>query len=235
MNTTPLANDREYSILFIGNSYTFYNSMPELFRRIAEACGYRLSVDSVTKGGYKLCRFADPNDEYGAKVEQRLSDNKYDYVFLQEQSLLPCIETKLFSDSVATLAERVRQSGATPLLYQTWGRKAGHPTLAEHDWNTFEMEGILRSAYKSAGAAVGARVSYVGAAFSDVYASHPEIELYDPDMTHPSLSGSILGATVHFSTLFGISPLEIPEGIFGSDIDFATLKEAAAKILAAEI
>ena len=82
------------SILFIGNSYTFYNKMPtEIFAKIAEAEGYTLDIDSVTKGGYTLEKFADPTDEYGAKVESALSgDKKYDFVILQEQSLRPATE-----------------------------------------------------------------------------------------------------------------------------------------------
>ena len=71
-----ITKDREYSIFFIGNSYTYFNSMPEIFREIAAVCGYRVNVDSVTKGGYKLYLYADPNDEYGSIVEEKFSNNK---------------------------------------------------------------------------------------------------------------------------------------------------------------
>ena len=233
--STTLSRDREYSILFIGNSYTYFNSMPDIFARIADSCGYRARVDSITKGGYKLCKFADPTDEYGAIVEQRLSNESYDYVFLQEQSYYPCTETKKFNDGVAALAARVKAAGAKPLLYQTWGRKAGHSLLDEHGWTTLSMEGILRSAYKSAGEEVGARVAFVGAAFSEVYVSHPEIELYDPDLTHPSQYGSTLAAIVLFSTLFGVSPKEIPDTALGADPVYPLLRQAASKILDSDI
>ena len=231
MANTPLSRDREYSIFFIGNSYTYFNSMPELFRQIAAECGYDVKVDSVTKGGYKLYLYADPADEYGSKVEAKFNENKYDYVFLQEQSVYPCTETKKFNDGVSALARRAREAGATPLLYQTWGRHAGHSTLAENDWDTFMREGILRSSYKTAAEHIDAKVAYVGAAFAEVYREHPEIELYDPDLTHPSKNGSILAATVLFSTLFGVSPSDIPDDVFEDCDCFTILKQAAEKIV----
>ena len=110
MTGTSLSREREYSIFFIGNSYTYFNSMPELFAHIAAGCGYNVKVDSVTKGGYKLYLYADPSDEYGAKVEAKFSENKYDYVFLQEQSVYPCTETKKFNDGVSALAARAASS-----------------------------------------------------------------------------------------------------------------------------
>ncbi|MBR6682450.1 MAG: hypothetical protein IKL40_05655, partial [Clostridia bacterium] len=70
-----------YSILFIGNSYTYYNDMPTIFKNLGQSAGYTLDVDSITKGSHKLSQFADPSDEYGKKVEQALTGTKkYDYV-----------------------------------------------------------------------------------------------------------------------------------------------------------
>ena len=41
-------------VLFIGNSYTFFNDMPNMLAALAAENGYSVSVDSVTKGGRKL-------------------------------------------------------------------------------------------------------------------------------------------------------------------------------------
>lgn len=58
-----------HRVLFIGNSYTYCNDLPELFGRIARAYGYNVEIRSVTKGGHKLEWHADPNDECGAMTE----------------------------------------------------------------------------------------------------------------------------------------------------------------------
>ena len=73
--------NRKYSILFIGNSYTYYNDMPTaIFEKFAEAAGYDVEVTAITTGAHKLYQFADPADEYGAKVEKALAGSKkYDF------------------------------------------------------------------------------------------------------------------------------------------------------------
>lgn len=40
------------NILFIGNSYTYYNDMPKMLESLARAAGFYAEVASVTKGGY---------------------------------------------------------------------------------------------------------------------------------------------------------------------------------------
>ena len=42
------------NILFIGNSYTYYNDMPQMLAELAKENGNDVSVDAVTKGGRKL-------------------------------------------------------------------------------------------------------------------------------------------------------------------------------------
>ena len=46
METTHLNAPR--SVLFIGNSYTYYNDLPSLFGELARSRGYELQVRSVT-------------------------------------------------------------------------------------------------------------------------------------------------------------------------------------------
>lgn len=40
--------------LFIGNSYTYYNNLPDILRVMAEADGRRLEVRMVAPGGWRL-------------------------------------------------------------------------------------------------------------------------------------------------------------------------------------
>ena len=51
---------KKLRVLFIGNSYTYYNDMPQAaFTELAKAAGFEVEVTAVTQGGYKLCWFAD--------------------------------------------------------------------------------------------------------------------------------------------------------------------------------
>lgn len=200
-----------YTILFIGNSYTYYNDMPAMFEKIAGKMGYQVEVTAITKGAHKLSQFADPTDEYGEKVEKALTGTKkYDYVVLQEQSYLPATKNaSAFYDAVRNLSERIRKTGAKPLLYATWGRKTGSSTLTENGWTNESMTWKLAAAYQIIGDELEIPVAYVGLAFFDVYKNQNSLELYNDDKSHPSATGSYLAAATLFAKIFAADPTNV--------------------------
>ena len=193
---------KTYSILFIGNSYTFYSDMPtSIFKPLAESYGYYIEVQAITKGGYTLSQFADADNAYGKQVNEALSGSKkYDYVILQEQSLRPAnADAPKFHDAVRELAKKIRAIGATPILYKTWGRKSGCPTLEEYGWTNESMTNLLSKSYEYIGNELNIKVANVGNAFYKIYTNEADIDLYDEDMSHPSYSGSFLAASIFAS------------------------------------
>jgi hypothetical protein len=121
---------------------------------------------------------------------------------LQEQSVLPAQKHESFAEGIRIVLALLGDQVDQVLLYATWGRKAGHKTLETNGWDTETMAKLLADSYDKAGAEFGFTVSHVGKAFLWVYTRHPEIELYDPDMTHPSYAGSCLAALTHYWTVF---------------------------------
>ena len=219
-------------ILFIGNSYTYYNDMPEaIFKNLAKSAGYDIEITSITKGAYTLEKMADPNDTYGAQVERVLTGTKkYDYVILQEQSARPAtMSAGNFYEAVRNLSARIQESGATPILYSTWGRKKGSSTLTDNGWTNESMTWKLAAAYEAIGKELNIPVAHVGLAFFDVYTNNKDIELYDPDKTHPSYEGSYLAAATLFDVIFDASSAGVD---YNSEIDDnvkSVLDEAARK------
>ena len=235
-DSSMLPKDRSYSILFIGNSYTFYNDMPTAyFQQMAEACGYDVEITTITKGAYTLEKFSDTMDMYGMRVHTALSEkNAFDYVILQEQSLRPAIDPEAFYAATRLLNEKIRAAGAQPILYSTWGRKAGNTDLAKYDLTNVTMTQKLATAYDYIGEELDIPVMHVGLAFYDVYTGG-KIDLYDPDLTHPSAAGSYLAAMVLFSGIFGADPTPIPfESSFLAQED-AVLRAAAKRALEAPL
>ena len=237
--TTPETTNKEepdmeptYYILFIGNSYTYYNDMPTaIFEQMARSMGYKTEVTAITKGAYKLSSFADPADEYGAKVEAALSSGKkFDFVILQEQSARPATDNvDKFYSAVRSLAERIRAIGATPILYSTWGRKAGHETLEKYGWTNETMTWRLAAAYQAIGDELGIPVAHAGLAFFDIYTGDSGIEVYDKDLTHPSYAGSYLAAATLFAKIFNADPTEVAYRGSLSETNATTLRQAAKK------
>ncbi|MGM9636697.1 MAG: hypothetical protein ACI3YK_01785 [Eubacteriales bacterium] len=193
-------------VLFVGNSYTFYNDLPSRFEKLARENGREVTAFSVTEGGRKLVRYQDPSDPYTQKLEDVLAQEHFDVAFLQEFSVLPASDYDTFLSGVRYLTEKLRGRADRIILYATWGRKPGSPDLEKFGWTNESMTHALADAYTRAAKELSLEVSYVGPAFRKVLVSHPEIELYNPDKTHPSREGSALAAIVHYRAVFGQLP-----------------------------
>ncbi|MDE6868658.1 MAG: leucine-rich repeat protein [Clostridia bacterium] len=193
-------------ILFIGNSYTFYNDMPTLFKEIANGAGAEVTVESLTTGSQSLKNWADPKTEDGARVEAALTASSYDIIVLQEKSTSPVNDDyKYFLSGAKALAERIEetQDNCRIFLYETWGSPA---YAGSYGGSVPEMESRLRTAYDTVAERIGATVSYVGKAFTYMYENYADINLYNTaDENHPSYEGSYLAACVHAASLLGLN------------------------------
>ncbi|MGM9643289.1 MAG: DUF4886 domain-containing protein, partial [Eubacteriales bacterium] len=229
-DTGVLDKSKKYSFLFIGNSYTHYNNMPEsIFAEILRSAGYNASVTMITKGGWFLMDSAKSTDEVGAKVDAAFKARNFDFVIMQEQSTRPAAAPEKFYTGVRNLTEKVIADGATPILYGTWGRKTGHSVLADNGWTNESMTWKIAAAYEAIGAELGIDVAQTGFAFYDIYTNHSEIEIYDSDKTHPSAIGSYLAAMTIFAKITGVDPTTVAYNAGMSADVAAIIKEAARK------
>lgn len=210
----PTAEAEPLKVLFIGNSYTYYNSLPVLFKKVANAAGAKVEVASVTAGSRRFSEWSNPTNVYGTRVEAALTaTNDYDIVVLQERSVSPLSEYDAFSAGAKALATRISQTqkNCKIYLYQTWGNPSSQ---GNYGGSIPEMESRLRTAYKTVATEIGATVSYVGKAFTYVYETYnlatlgtqSPYWLYQSDNTHPTYLGSYLAACVHTATILGIDP-----------------------------
>lgn len=190
-------------ILFIGNSYTYFSDMPSMLRELSIENGKTVEIDSVTCGGRKLYENLAAGDEYNAKILSLIGEKSYDLLILQEQSYFALVDYAEFERGVRGLVELV--GAKRVLLYATWGRKAGCDLLPKYGWTSAEMGDKLFAAYSSAAEACGAEVSPVGLCFNKINAGG-ELELYDPDLSHPSRLGTVLGVLCHYKKIFGALP-----------------------------
>lgn len=194
------------NILFIGNSYTYYNDMPSLFEQLAISNQKSVKVHSVTDGGRKLLAYMDATDEFTVKLDTLLSKHTFDVCFIQEQSLLPIVDYDKFIYGLDCVVNKLKNKANQILLYATWGRKNGSKQLEEHNWTTESMANLLSDAYQKAAKLYAARVSPVGNNFLYVTQKYPEINLYHEDCSHPSYQGSCFAALTHYHTVFGEFP-----------------------------
>ncbi|MGN6480606.1 hypothetical protein [Luteibacter sp.] len=118
-------DEHPVSVLFIGNSLTYYNAMPATFARMVESTqpGMRLYVRSVASDGAML------EDHWKLDwTRTRLAERHWDFVVLQDQGALsrwvedgkshqaPPASLDAYVDKFARLA---RDAGSTVVLYET--------------------------------------------------------------------------------------------------------------------
>ncbi len=216
------------NILFIGNSYTYYNDMPSLFEKLANSNQKNITVWSVTEGGRKLISFADPADSVTAALDTLLTEQKFDTCFIQEQSILPASDYNRFISGLDCVISKLRNRADHITLYATWGRKSGSADLTQRNWTTESMTALLSDAYRNAANLYDACVSPVGSNFLYVTQTHPEIDLYDEDCSHPSYQGSCLAALTHYYTVFGNFPQNTAT-LSLSDAELSAFKSAICR------
>jgi tetratricopeptide (TPR) repeat protein len=123
--TTTVEHGDTIHVLFIGNSLTYYNEMPQTFRRIVEATspGVQVDVRYVAGDGLML------EDHWKSKWTQaRLRERAWDYVVLQEQGGLSHwirdnkshpAPPESFDTHVDKFAQVAQSTGAKVVLYET--------------------------------------------------------------------------------------------------------------------
>ncbi|HLW78304.1 MAG TPA: SGNH/GDSL hydrolase family protein [Terriglobia bacterium] len=199
------------SILFIGNSYTYFNNVPEMVAALmAQGACCHVQTRMIAPGGAQLRKqwLDDP-------TRAALTERKWDYVILQDQSTLGrdyyvdgnarVVGDELFAPAAAMWSKAAQDAGAQPVFYLTWSRKV-----------TPEDQAALNHAYFSAAHQAGAPVAPVGIAWQLVRRERPDVELYWKDGSHPSPAGSYLAACTIYATLLHRDPSGLVSRITGT-------------------
>jgi hypothetical protein len=188
-------------ILFIGNSYTSRNRLPQLVADLAAStdAGAVVEVDLVFAGGASLRR------HWNSGVAQRaIASRPWDFVVLQEQSTLPLKNRVRYHENVRLFHAEIAAHGARTALYLTWCRQERPDSQAE-----------ISRAIEDIGAEIDARVVPVGYAWQEARQQQPSLALYTEDGSHPTTAGSYLAACTFVGALFGqrVSQTSIAEAI----------------------
>ncbi len=207
-------------VLFIGNSLTFYNDLPEMFADLARSGGYEVEVDMSAQGGWTL------SDHAVSTLTLDKIDQGWDFVVLQEQSVIPSLaeeRSEQMYPAVRFLYEKVSEKDLTLILFMTWGHRYGYPGAGFDNFD--EMQEQLRSGYTDIAAELGVMVAPVGIAWQNGITINPQLNLWHMDGIHPSREGSYLSACVFYALIFQKSP----EGLTYT----AELSEETAQVLQA--
>ncbi len=192
---------RKINILFLGNSFTYFNDMYKTFRKICEANGIEVDVDQIAYGGYSLSHYIGKSRK-AKKVNKKLALKHWDYVILQEHSRKPLDNLDEFLYSVIELNKLIVKNNGETVLYSTWSYLDNSSKLKETGLSYNEFYNVLNKGYLEASKLINCKVAPVGTIFKKL---HKEIDLLIKDDFHPNITGSYIAALVLFKTIFMIN------------------------------
>jgi PKD repeat protein len=209
------------SVLFIGNSYTSYNNLPQLVQSLSTSAGKTLNIDSSIPGGYLMSSHL--ND---ATTFAKISQGNWDYVILQEQSQIPTIEFYRDNDmypAMTDLKALIEQYNpcAKIITYMTWGRRYGGQqcdpsgTYCSPVFDNFnQMQNSLTSAYLEISEQLNVQCAPVGVVWQNILNNSTHV-LHSGDNSHPNMDGSYVAACTIFSSIWkqGASGLSYTAGL----------------------
>jgi len=201
---------QQTSVLFLGNSYTTENDLPNTFRELALSLGETVEVEMVAPGGFRLEQHFE-----NQPTRDAIASRPWDVVVLQEQSQIPSVDPSntalaVMLGSARLLVEMVKENRecTLPVFYMTWGRENGDDQQCP-TWPpvcTYEgMQQLLRERYLMMTVENFGRAAAVGSAWKRVRDERPDIDLYQADGSHPTFAGTYLAACVFYTTIFQTS------------------------------
>ncbi len=198
------------NVLFLGNSYTGVNNLPQVLADLSESVEDTIVFDSNTPGGHTL-----QGHSANATSLAKIAQGDWDFVVLQEQSQLPSfpigqVETETFPFAEALNSEiELHNPCAETAFYMTWGRENGDASNCD-SWPpvcTYAgMDSLLHLRYMMMAEMNDAIVSPVGRVWKNIRADHPTVDLYSGDGSHPSTAGTYAAACAFYTVVFRKDP-----------------------------
>ena len=172
-------------LLFIGNSHTYYNSMPETVMRFLEATGQKAHVTMLTEGGKDLRQLLNtPHTVFNIRC------GKYDAIIAQDRAT--GFDPATFKESAKALKDLADKAGSAFYLYMPWTGR-----------NHREAQRPMTEAYHSFCRAAGCHFAPAGEVFSRILLTETPDTLYREDGNHATPIGSYLAAATIFYTVTG--------------------------------
>lgn len=189
------------NVLFVGNSLTFFNNIPQTFKAIAEEQGYYINLDQHTPGGTGFVDHITNEDLYA-----KLDNTVWDYVILQPGTA----ESLELEDTIEVTISRAQQLRdkiyenspcASIYLYETSYVLLGSSEGALLDYLNTQL--YIRNNLIEMSSQLNLPLVPVGESFQTAIQQYPEIFLWMgfTDI-HQNEKGAFLAACTFYNALF---------------------------------
>ncbi|NDB35321.1 MAG: hypothetical protein EB023_08240 [Flavobacteriia bacterium] len=196
-------------ILFVGNSYTHYNNMPQIVQKMADSKGSKVEVHMSAESNHTFKMHSKREALF-----KTIRKHKWDYVVLQGFSRELAfgndyIDTAVVPYFSLILDSIYKNNPCTNVwLYQTWGYLNGYSD-GKQSLSYQEMSDAIHRGYLYLGEKYNLPIVPVGKVWETVKENFMNYPIYSADGQHPALLGSYLVAyCFYYSILRDKSPLD---------------------------
>ena len=198
-NTNSTTQEKRIKVLFVGNSFTYYNNLPQVVSAMAKSQNVNIDTKHSTVGGSSLENHW--KSERGTQTRVMLEIEKWDYVVFNNHSLSSIASPDKFLEFSKKFADLVRSKGAEPIFMMTWAYKSNPLMLPEIE----RMHKLLCEQTNT---------NYIpgGPLFASSLKYRPDIELYHDDI-HPSSNGTYLLGLALYKYFTGKTVTGIPGNV----------------------
>lgn len=187
------------NVLFIGNSVTYFNDMPEIFKNIAASKGKNVSITTHTPGGTGFVNHVDDPLLY-----QKIRSKNYKYVVMQPGTA----ESAGHSYPVVVTAERGRKIRDSIRKYSPCSKiflyeiPYGVPSANEYNvYFTFQQK--IKDSITKMSNLMQVEMVPAGESAREYYSSSQDLALHGSyNDIHPGPKGSYLVAASMYSAIF---------------------------------
>jgi hypothetical protein len=192
-NLNANSNRDTLRVLFVGNSYIYYNNLPQMVSLLTDSLNTKLICKKSTFGGATLGDHW--NSRKGLRTREILAKEKFDIVIIQDNSMWPLEHADSVLMYGKLFCDLIKSKNATPYLYNTWSREA-----------TPQTQGAIDKVYQDLALQTKAVLIPVGAVWAEAKIQKPSTQLYFTDGSHPSPLGSFLIALCFVKKITGLLP-----------------------------
>ena len=194
----------QIKILFLGNSFTGWNEMPTMVEELAKSDGYNVYVDKFLQYGRSLYEISQLET---ARI--KINSVKWDYVILQDSPYrfaypIEFLEVNPINFALNTLRQIIKKNNIDTeiVLFMPWAYKDGKFWVEgeSDDYHQMQVK-VYENTIKFADT-YNFKIAPVGWAWDKIVFKNDAIELFTPDLSHPTLEGSYLTACVIYSAVF---------------------------------
>lgn len=178
-------SDAIFNILFIGNSLTYSNGLPDLIKNKAKYSGYTIETKTVALTNYAI------SDHWNkGEVQKLINSKKYNLVIIQQGPSSQSKNKKILINYGKKYSDLCKKNNTLLAYFMVW------PSL--QNYHTFDD--VIKN-HELAAKINDAILCPVGIVWKNYFDTSKKFDYYGIDNFHPSKKGSEVAAEVIFRSI----------------------------------